>query len=769
MKQLKYWLFNESAVENIINESQFQSIEFPLGLEFIKFLRSGENKFSTLDIHTYQDGQGIVFSGKDISKKVLIFDLINCDILWATDSDILFILQKAFRSAIRIWNGYPLTSSEKLSKDNNIVLFPFPYSKNSKNTYRIVFQINNEDGRMSNRGIDSAVIAYKYGTDGATRGPSAPERRLVKVAEQFYRSQISEIRQSFSHKSDTMIKKDTEALHQIMAGDAVGNEGFKYMPYEKQLQNLTMSQKAVVEHTDMTAPIRVEGPAGTGKTLALLLRAIRILQEAEENGQAIKIAFFTHNNSTELSVRSQFEAVAGNKWCNPSSQQYILFTTLQHFCADFLNVKDDKIVDTDAYEAKQSQLSFISDIYDEVYKKSFSTFKIHLSKEMRSYLEQEQKSRIVVLLQHEFSVQIKGRALCDYDVYLKLPPLKNGLPICGENDKSFVHKIFLKYQNALEQLRVYDTDDVVLQATSLFNAPFWRRERSIKGFDYIFVDEMHMFNVNEQQAFHFLSKDIMQKTIPMCFALDYAQAIGDRGDVTTNYSEQVFSSTAVLKQEFKTVFRNSPQIAELCAAITSAGPDLFNLQNFINPYKNMSMNFTAREEELCTKPTMFMYETDQEMVESLKKHVDTILSSCHCKLGDIAIIPFEEDIIDKETCERILEKKVVSFSGRNSFAYGDDEREKKRIMLLSPENVNGLEFQGVILLGVDEGRVPQRDSIGISANYLRYSALNKLYLACSRAKYKVFILGTIPRGDSSCLQYALQNGFIEKKICPHGE
>ena len=52
---------------------------------------------------------------------------------------------------------------------------------------------------MSNRGIDSAVIAYKYGTDGATRGPSAPDRRLVKVAEQFYRSQISEIRQSFSH------------------------------------------------------------------------------------------------------------------------------------------------------------------------------------------------------------------------------------------------------------------------------------------------------------------------------------------------------------------------------------------------------------------------------------------------------------------------------------------------------------------------------------------------------------------------------------------
>ena len=88
--------------------------------------------------------------------------------------------------------------------------------------------------------------------------------------------------------------------------------------------------------------------------------------------------------------------------------------------------------------------------------------------------------------------------------------------------------------------------------------------------------------------------------------------------------------------------------------------------------------------------------------------------------------------------------------------------------MLSPKNVNGLEFQGIILLGVDEGRVPQYDSIGISVNYLRYSALNKLYLACSRAKYKLFILGTIPRGDSSCLQYALQNNYIERIECSHG-
>lgn len=767
MKQLKFWLFDESAVTGIINSSQLQSIDFPVSQQFIEFLRSGKDGFFTQEIHTYPNEHGLILSGKEASDKLLVFDLTRCSILSASDSDILFILQKAFRTAVRLWNGYPLNSSEKLVKDNNILLFPFPFSKNSKDVYRLVFQVNTESGKLRRRGIESAIIAYKYGTEGASKGPTEPDSKNVKSAGQFYRSLKNTIRESFSVETDTIEEKDTSALHQITAMDTVGNEGFKYMPYETQLKNLTIAQQSVVEHQDLKAPIRVEGPAGTGKTLALLLRAVRILQEAETNQKKIRLVFFTHNNSTELSVQTQFEAVAGAQWCNPESPQTILFSTLQKFCAEYIQIGEEKIIDSDAYEAKQNQLMFISDIYDEVMVKSFNTYRPHLSPQMSTFLEGEEKNQIIVLLQHEFSVQIKGRALGNYDVYLSLDALKNGLPIYNDEDRRFIFKIYTQYQAALEQLQVYDTDDVVLQATSLFNAPFWRRERSTEGFDYILVDEMHMFNVNEQMAFHYLSKDLNEKKIPMCFALDYAQAIGDRGNVQTNYSEKTFSSTASLKQEFKTVFRNSPQIAELCAAITSSGPDLFKLQDFINPYKDVQMNFTAREEELCSKPQMLMYENDTDMLSSLKEHVDNILNSCHCSLGDIAIIPFAEDLLDQDTCEKIVGRKVVSFSGRNSFAYEDLDREKKRIMLLSPENVNGLEFHGVILLGVDNGRVPQNDTIGISANYLRYSALNKLYLACSRAKYKVFILGTSIRGNSPCLKYALESGFIERIEIEH--
>ena len=82
----------------------------------------------------------------------------------------------------------------------------------------------------------------------------------------------------------------------------------------------------------------------------------------------------------------------------------------------------------------------------------------------------------------------------------------------------------------LQSQGTFDVDDVTIEAISHLNAPFWRRKRQNDGYDYIMVDEMHLFNLNEQSVFHFLSKDISSKEIPICFALDYSQAIGDRGN-----------------------------------------------------------------------------------------------------------------------------------------------------------------------------------------------------------------------------------------------
>ena len=84
-------------------------------------------------------------------------------------------------------------------------------------------------------------------------------------------------------------------------------------------------------------------------------------------------------------------------------------------------------------------------------------------------------------------------------------------------------------------------------------------------------------------------------------------------------------------------------------------------------------------------------------------------------------------------------------------------------MLGHVDYVGGLEFTGAILIGVDKGRVPPARGGGHneSQNYLSYASHNRLYVAITRAKYRVEILGVEVRGPSTLLQSALMAGALE--------
>lgn len=56
----------------------------------------------------------------------------------------------------------------------------------------------------------------------------------------------------------------------------------------------------------------------------------------------------------------------------------------------------------------------------------------------------------------------------------------------------------------------FDTDDVVLSAIGQLDTPIWKRRRSREGFDALFIDEMHFFNINELHLFHYFTKADVQ-------------------------------------------------------------------------------------------------------------------------------------------------------------------------------------------------------------------------------------------------------------------
>lgn len=759
---MKYWLFEKSAVERLINLSELQSLEFEKGSSFVAFLKGTEADFRIDQTAAKKTKNGIIFAGTGLTKTFLLIDLEKCRILEiASDNEIITILQKLFRFCIRYWGNMGYTSCERIYKTKATV-FPFAFSAGA--AYHIVLWREPEQLRLSKRGIVKSVLAYKYDNDSTAALEKAPNPDLgvYRNGGEEYLGSIAELRTLLDTVGETpdSAQKPSGAIDMIESNSLSQLDEFRYLPYEKQMAHLTMSQRKVIQHQDMTSPIRVEGPAGTGKTASLVLRAFHLLREAERKNENLHMVFFTHSKSTESVVKGLFNQLSGGKWMDPSGRQYLRITTLLDYCADYTNILDVQMIDRDAAEAKQSQLDFIREAYLRAQEEYFDTCKYLMSEKARQFFEKENVVRIVLMLQHEFSVRIKGASEGELERYKKLQRLESGLPAENEDDKEYIFRIFRLYQEALEILAVYDTDDVILEALARLNAPLWRRNRSRDGFDYLFVDEMHLFNLNEQQVFHFLTKDAALKSIPICFALDYSQAIGERGDITDNYFEKEVKDSTICVQKYATVFRSSQQIAEFCASITASGAMLF--QHFIDPYKTCKSGFIEQVEENCPRPKLLMYQNDRSMMKSVGDHVRSLVNQYKCQPSEIAVIVFDEELAEEySSAECQLGGYGVNLVLSKNI--GVQDRDKRRVTVSFPEYVNGLEFKAVILLGVDRGRVPQSGIMDISQNFLRYNALNKLYLASSRAQYCILILGSQLHGVSECLQHSIANGMLEKE------
>lgn len=753
---MKYLLFEKSAVELMINHPELQSLEYSTGKAFIRYLCDQRDEFSLRGIVVKQTNHGILFVGEKVQKTFLVIDTEKCLIFQQkSDAELLMAMQKLFRFCIRYWEDMPFVACEKTFQ-NKSAIFPFSFSAGIAE--HIVVIRNPDVSRLAKRNMDKCVLAYDFTNQTTINLAQAPEPdygNYTNAGNSFWNA-YHEIRQQFEDQKNIEVETTQSPINVIENSSIVQQDGFKYFPYEKQIERLTEPQRKVVMSENVNSPIRVEGPAGTGKTVSLILRAIYMLKKAESTGEPIRMIFLTHSDSTEEVVRQQLIQLGANKWIDSEQPRSIRVQTLLSWCAEYIHIEPTQLVDHDANEAKQNQLELIREAFEQVKKVQYDTYKNMISDRFLRYLSEENIVQISVMLQHEFSTRIKGIAGQDWERYKMMKPIENGIPGENEYDKEFIYKVFMKYQDYLETLNVYDTDDVSLEALTRLDAPLWRRKRVQEGFQYLFVDEMHLFNLNEQQLFHYLTDDVTQKTIPICFALDYSQAIGERGDHSDNYFEKELIGKKVERLEYSTVFRCSPMITELCASITASGAMLF--QNFVNPYVEYQSGFTAKEEALCDVPKLLQYSGDREMMDSIGEHVRRLVNKYKCQPNEIGVIFLDESLINLwGDISQLGGYDINWLLSRNTGEAGD----RRKVVVTTPDYINGLEFKAVILPGIDQGRVPSEGIVDISKNFLRYSALNKLYLACSRAQYSVLMLNSGTHRISDCLSHAIENERIK--------
>lgn len=758
---MRFIAVERTAAEEIISDRTLQSIDYEAGRSLSKVLiaKIPDARLNP-KVQVVGHPEGLFFfSATEDSSDFIIFDLETSGLFGpqSVPSDALLYFQKVLRFAVKLWGNLRLSITEKMLTNSKAVLFPHPLSQHTD--FRIVIDLAPDLKRQAKRSTDGrSMLVYRSGLDeggGPTEEASVTNfRRFLEARRKVHKEKVSNEASSGGAKITSL---RITALAQAPEHQLDIHQG-----YERWMALLTDAQKSFVL-APLHAPHRIEGPAGTGKTVSLVLKAIHALRTAEEQGQAFKALFVTHSEATRRTVERVIEA--NDPWGylrrdSRMSLQTLKLSTLQQLCAELLNreISESEFLDRDAMESKQLQVLYVSEALTAALKDDYPTHKKFLSQHFDQLLATVEPWVLAEMFQHEISVIIKGRADEKLDNYRKLPPLRYGLPAETSSDRGFVWRVFQKYQQQLQVSAQFDTDDIILTTIGQLDTPLWRRRREKEGFDNIFVDETHLFNINELSLFHYLTRSTDR--YPIAYSVDRAQALGDRGWTDGLFEEALSPDPEPRQQstrtEVRSIFRCSPDIVDLAFSVTSSGATLFT--NFEDPLKLASSLLTGEEERKCSRPVLVSCTSDEQMIEDAFVRADRLAKEMGSSRSDVVIVAFSDDLFKKAEAYTQEHNKPVEFLKRRGDIEVVHRAEKSgRFVLSTPEYVGGLEFDGAILLGVDDGRVPPTKTLDStdSTNFLAYSSHNRLYVAITRARYRVEILVVKERGPSSLLKPAL--------------
>lgn len=759
---MNYLYIDYNAIEKLISERRFQSYEFEDSVILIDFLSCKVDSFNYHNIVLSKtESAGFIYSGIQ-TKRGVVFDFTDFSAFKdekLKGEEKITILQKTLKYAMKHWNNLPLSSSEKhIPNTNKALLYPFPYTTGE--TYRVIVDKKPDHKKQLARDQEFLLV-YADGFEKKSDDPS-----------------LTNFRKALENAKNVCCKVKESSISSTKKGialnvlDLVSDGGFKsinaQIGFDKWKHLLTSKQKEFVEK-GINGPERLQGAAGTGKTLSMILRCINLVKQYENDGVGINILFITHSIATKRQIEDIF-LVNFSKYYDYTdraySEQTINVITLQEWCLKFLGgtIQSSEYLDIDAQDSKELQLMYIEQSLDDTMAVDFETYKELCSSNFIQYFEKSynnNKEELLELLQHEIAVTIKGRAQENFDIYINLPRIKHTIPVDpkNESDLTFLHLIYERYRKSLQAVNQFDSDDIAISTLQQLNTPIWRRRKQNDGFDCLFIDETHLFNINEISVFHHLLKDNTKNNI--VFVLDKSQAVGDRGITDNVLNDSLGIATTSENLKLKTVFRSAPQVVSLAFNILSSGASLF--VNLENPLEKVNYSFTQDEESKSEKPKYYFEKDDDSVIKKTFELAEEIKNQKNFVRSKILIIATNSKLLFDLEKFSIEKNKPVELLKRR----GDSELIKQadqtnRFVVGGIDFVGGLEFDAVIICGVDKGRVPAASTLASeTTHFIKYSWHNRLYVAITRSKYIINLVGNKARGRSELFDSAVNLDILD--------
>jgi len=553
--------------------------------------------------------------------------------------------------------------------------------------------------------------------------------------------------------------RSTNAVPPMMALTATFDATSRGRTYSEWLPHLSPDQRRFLEKSP---PVKLRGPAGTGKTLCLLLKAIHEVTEARKRGAAFRVLFLTHSWAMETQVYQLLRSMDEDDAAK-DIDVFPLFSVGSMLLDT--NLPDGLFpLGEDSHSGKQEQLTRVRGVLQHAVTTLWPAYRSRVRPEFAHVVEgrpDSDENRLLAWeLLNEFACVLgpEGVVPGSYDArreYRELTRAPWMMSLENDAEKDFVLDLYGEYVNGLRRDNLISSDQIINDFVKDLEKSQWQYRRTTVGYDLIIVDELHLFNEQERRALHLLTRD--PTTYPKMFmALDPRQSAeivytGVTGRAITREGStpggQALSDVEQLS--LTRVHRFGSEVLALLRHINRSWPQLDLGEDW-----ELDLDQARPEGPSADVPRLYTHrDPEEEAVAALRA---ARVWSNRADGGRVAVVLVDRDALDlyREAAAKPEVGRVNTLGSRDDLA--SLQYEKRTIVLGAAEYVAGLQFDTVVVAGLPRRR---RHESWSQTRHL----LSQLYLAISRASGHVEIHVNHANGSlPDVLATAVQAGALQQ-------
>ena len=637
------------------------------------------------------------------------------------------------------------------SFNKSIALSPnsMPYRKGSRSS---VFASGASTLRiLAEEGFQGSCNVYVYDLEEAS---AVQDLALHNPDANAYERALTSLPELFAtpvplHSNDGPVELGWQASDKVAKGFA----------YDEWLPLLSKEQKNFVVEREIVGPLRVRGAAGTGKTLSMVLKALTVVKTSNV---PVRILFLTHSWAVAGKVDELVRSVGRDI---PGADSIDVYPLMELARQRDYSLVGRRPLGLDSEAGITEALKVISELVESfktadwvAYRSGCST---GLARRMDAAVGTRERRDLHWDLLSEFGGVFAAEGLlaraADRERYLRVRRMAYMMRLETPTDREVVFALWRSFLAYLKENGLIATDQIISDYLNDLRTFFWEAKRSIDGYDYVFVDEMHLFNAQERLVFHNLLAD-GDSSPKVVMALDPRQSPrevfagvedeGTRGG-TSIYERAQLPNPG--KVDFLEVYRSTPELTQLTRTVLDAVPALDMGDDW---------NLPVGGSMLACGP-LPQYKVVDNIAETYATAIATaksLLNEARRHDGQVAILCMDYDrfLRLRDPAQAQNKKSIYVISSRD-----DVERLRylsQRIVFSTPEYVAGLQFDTVVLVDANADLVPD----GAYSGAAERRFLSELYLGLSRAERRLVVLASRDGGGlTRFLATPASNGLME--------